>query len=106
MWGKMLNAGQTCIAPDYLLVHASVRERLFELMRRAVARSYGTDPMASPHYGRIVNDAHFERLSVLLQSGDVVFGGETDASERYVAPTLLETVALDDPVMEEKLSRS
>jgi aldehyde dehydrogenase (NAD+) len=102
-WGKYLNAGQTCIAPDYVLVSRDQHDRLVELIRRAVFDFYGNDPKASPDYARIVNDNHFKRLSQLLDSGTAVVGGETDKATRYIAPTVLRDVAADAPVMQEEI---
>ena len=89
-WGKFLNAGQTCIAPDYVLVDESVQDELVEHIRSAVRDFYGDDPQASDDYARIVNGRHFDRLSGLLDGGGKpALGGETDADTRYIAPTVL-----------------
>jgi aldehyde dehydrogenase (NAD+) len=102
-WGKYLNAGQTCIAPDYVLVAREKADQLVELIRRAVFDFYGNDPQTSPDYARIVSDNQFQRLSGLLASGTAAVGGETDKATRYIAPTVLRDVALDAPVMEEEI---
>jgi aldehyde dehydrogenase (NAD+) len=102
-WGKFLNAGQTCIAPDYVLVAHQHADRLVELIRRAIFDFYGNDPRSSPDYARIVNDRHFTRLSGLLDSGTVVVGGETDRATGYIAPTVLRDVTPDSPVMQEEV---
>ena len=102
-WGKFLNAGQTCIAPDYVLVSRDAHDRLIELIRRAVFDFYGNDPKASPDYARIINDNHFKRLVQLLDSGTAVVGGESDPATRYLAPTVLRDVAADAPVMQEEI---
>jgi aldehyde dehydrogenase (NAD+) len=102
-WGKYLNAGQTCIAPDYVLVAQSKADRLVELIRRAVFDFYGNDPKASPDYARIVSDSQFKRVSGLLDSGTAVVGGDTDKATRYIAPTVLRDVSLDAPVMQEEI---
>jgi len=102
-WGKFLNAGQTCIAPDYVLAHESVEEELLTQLRAALRQFYGDDPHRSPDYGRIVNERHHRRLAALLKSGDVVVGGEADESERYIAPTILRNVAEDSPVMADEI---
>lgn len=104
-WGKFINAGQTCIAPDYVLVDRSIKGAFLEHLRGVIQGFYGTDPAQSPDYGRIVGDRHFERLSGLLQSGggQIVVGGQTDATQRYIAPTVLEGVQWDDPIMEEEI---
>jgi aldehyde dehydrogenase (NAD+) len=103
-WGKFLNAGQTCIAPDYVLADEAVRDDLVESIRTAVAEFYGDDPKASADYARIVNDGHFRRLQGLLDSsGATVIGGEHDEGERYLAPTLLVDPDPDAPVMQEEV---
>ena len=102
-WGKYLNAGQTCIAPDYVLVTAGQEERLVEELRRAVFDFYGADPKASPDYARIVNDAHVKRLTGLLDGGQATVGGTIDADERYIAPTVLQSVSDDAPVMRDEI---
>ncbi|HEU5301513.1 MAG TPA: aldehyde dehydrogenase family protein [Acidimicrobiia bacterium] len=103
VWGRFLNAGQTCIAPDYVLVARQHEEHLLELMREAVTDFYGTDPKASPDYARIIDDRHFSRLVSLLDSGTAVTGGDHDAAERYLAPTVLRDVAPDSPAMQEEI---
>lgn len=88
-WGKFLNAGQTCVAPDYLLVHREIVPELTAEIKLSVSRMFGADPRQSPYYGRLIGNEEVERMRRLMESGEVVFGGETDAAARYVAPTLL-----------------
>ena len=102
-WGRFSNAGQTCVAPDYVLVHEAVERELLAHLRAAVTAFYGDDPRTSPDYGRIVNDRNFERLSKMLRDGEVVCGGRADAKERYIAPTILRGVSPDAPVMQEEI---
>lgn len=102
-WGRYLNAGQLCIAPDYVLVAESRRDALVEALAAAIAQFYGPNPKASPDYARIVNDRHFERLSRLLGSGRVAVGGERDAQSRYIAPTVLVDVGPEEPAMQEEI---
>jgi aldehyde dehydrogenase (NAD+) len=102
-WGKFLNAGQTCIAPDYVLVSRGKEDRLVELIRRAVFDFYGNDPKASPDYARIVSDNQFKRLAQLLDDGTAVVGGEIDKATRYIAPTVLRDVPPDAAVMQEEI---
>ncbi len=102
-WGKYSNAGQTCVAPDYVLADAETEEKLVPLLRQTISEMFGDDPQRSDSYGRIVNDRHFERVSAFLDSGEVVIGGETDAATRYIAPTVLAGVAADSPVMQEEI---
>lgn len=96
-------AGQTCVAPDYLLVHDSFVDPLIEHIEEAVKHFFGGDPAANADYPRIVNAAHFERLSGLLDRGRIRFGGKCDAADRYIAPTVIDRVGLDDPVMVEEI---
>lgn len=102
-WGKFFNAGQTCVAPDYLLVQRDVGEELLGRLRRCVTQFYGADPSQSPDFGRIVNDGQFARLCRLLRAGRVVFGGQTDAGERYIAPTAIDRVPPESAIMEEEI---
>lgn len=103
VWGKFLNAGQTCVAPDYVLATPAVAGRLAQQLREAVQAQYGSDPQQSGDYGRIVNDAQFQRLGALLEGQNVAFGGESDAVERYLAPTVLVDVARDSRVMAQEI---
>ncbi|PKL39856.1 MAG: aldehyde dehydrogenase family protein [Spirochaetae bacterium HGW-Spirochaetae-1] len=103
VFGKFLNSGQTCIAPDYLLVNAKVKSRLIEKLKHYITLSYGTDPHVSPDYGRIINDAQFKKLSELLKTGEVIFGGDVDVRDRYMAPTLMDNVKPGDPIMQEEI---
>jgi len=102
-WGRYLNAGQTCIAPDHALVHADVVDAFTDELRRAIRTFYGPDPRTSPDYGRIVNEHHHRRLVGYLADGEVVVGGEHDASDRYLAPTVLHGVADDAPSMTDEI---
>ncbi|MGV8939003.1 MAG: aldehyde dehydrogenase [Allorhizobium sp.] len=102
-WGKFVNAGQTCIAPDFVLVHASVRQALVIRLKAAIAKFYGRDPKESPDYGRIINDHHFQRLSVLLGDGEIIAGGQTETATRYIAPTLIGAVGFDSPIMRDEI---
>ncbi|MDA8313474.1 MAG: aldehyde dehydrogenase family protein [Actinomycetota bacterium] len=104
-WGKFLNAGQTCVAPDYVLVDERVEPALVDALRRTIGTFYGSDPQRSGDYARIVSDRHFERLTGLLAatSGTVVLGGEHDKTERYLAPTVVTGVSGDDPLMDDEI---
>jgi aldehyde dehydrogenase (NAD+) len=102
-WGKFLNAGQTCIAPDYVLVTEGVADRFVEEVRRSVFDFYGSDPHASPDYARIVDDRHYARLVGLLGSGTIGIGGEHDPASRFIAPTVLRDVAADSPAMQDEI---
>ena len=102
-WGKTLNAGQTCIAPDYLLIHRDVKEQFVAEYKRALVGLHGSDASKSRHYVRIVSDRAFERVAGYMNDGVVRVGGRVDASERYIEPTLLDNVALDSAVMREEI---
>ena len=98
-WGKTLNAGQTCIAPDYLLVHPDVKEAFIAAFSEAVRTLHGDDIQAQKHYVRMVSDKAFERVTGYLEEGAVRYGGSVDATERFIEPTLLDGVAPDADVL-------
>ncbi len=102
-WGKFLNAGQTCVAPDYLYVHQDIKAAFVRELKTAIETLYGPDPKASEQYGRIISDRHFQRLEKLIDPDKVVAGGGTDPKARYIAPTLLENVTDSDPIMGEEI---
>lgn len=102
-FGKFLNAGQTCVAPDYLLVQREVKRPLLEAIRRAVRSFYGDDPRTSRHFARVINQRHFDRLERLMDEGEIVMGGERDRSSLYVAPTMIDEPPLDAPIMQEEV---
>ncbi|MFD7282261.1 aldehyde dehydrogenase family protein [Streptomyces sp. NPDC059862] len=101
--GKFLNAGQTCVAPDYVLTDRETARALEAALAKAIEALYGPDPAASPEYGRIVNARHFDRLTALLTSGRQVTGGAYDRETKYIAPTVLAEVSPDAPVMQEEI---
>lgn len=103
VWGKFTNAGQTCVAPDYLLVHADRKEALLEAMIAAIRQYYGSDPRLSPDYGRIINDKRFDTLCQYLRQGTLITGGTTDKLERYIAPAILDHPDIQQPVMQEEI---
>jgi aldehyde dehydrogenase (NAD+) len=105
MWAKHFNAGQTCIAPDYVLAEASIRDRLVELMAATSREFLGDDPEASPDYTRIINDRHFTRVTGLLAGagGTVASGGRTNDATRFIEPTIVVDPDLDAPVMQEEI---
>jgi len=98
-WGKFVNAGQTCVAPDYLLVHRAVAKPMLAALKSTLESFYGPDPAASPDYGRIINERHHQRLTKLLVGQTAFVGGTGDEATRYIAPTILTDVAEDAPVM-------
>ena len=103
VFGKFLNCGQTCVAPDYLLADRRVKDALLEEIARAIARMYGVRPLDSPDYGKIVNEKHFTRLSGLLDREKLVLGGETDPEGLRIAPAVLDGVSGEDPIMQEEI---
>lgn len=102
-WGKFINAGQTCVAPDYLLVHRAIKKQLLEKIVTRLKEFWGEDPSKSPDYGRIVSDKHFVRLSQLLQDGDIISGGSMNSEDRYIAPTIIDKVSFEHKVMQEEI---
>jgi aldehyde dehydrogenase (NAD+) len=103
VWGKFFNAGQTCVAPDYLLVDRSIKKELLEKIKKYIKAFYGDDPSKSPDYARIINENHFNRLSGLLKEGDIIIGGDTNLAERYIAPTVIDNVSLNHKIMGEEI---
>jgi aldehyde dehydrogenase (NAD+) len=102
-WGKCTNAGQTCIAPDYVLTDRATMDRLAPLVQSAVEEMYGPDPQRSNDYGRIVNDAHFERITGLLQGEATAYGGGTERAQRYIAPTIVAPADPHSRLMQEEI---
>jgi aldehyde dehydrogenase (NAD+) len=103
VWGKFMNAGQTCVAPDFVLVDRRVRDELLRALQTAILQFYGADPRQSPDYGRIINRRHFERLTAYLANGRIEYGGQQAAQELYLAPTLLTGMEAEAPVMQEEI---
>jgi len=103
VWSKFSNAGQTCVAPDYVYVHQQVKKQLLDNLKKYILRFYGANPKESKDYGRIVNEKHTERLKQLIDRDKVVVGGESDIENRYIAPTVLDRVGWDDPVMADEI---
>ena len=102
-WGKFLNAGQTCIAPDYLLVQSGIHDRLLKLLAEEIRKNLGTDPSASEAYVRIINTMHFDRLEKLILPEKIYCGGKTRRESLYIEPTILTDIAWDDAVMEDEI---
>lgn len=103
VWGRYINAGQTCIAPDYLLCTKEVQQKIIPAIEKALKQFYGEDPKSSPDYGRIINGRHFERISALLKGCTVAIGGETDEKNKFVAPTVVVNVSPTDGIMQEEI---
>ena len=102
-WGKTLNSGQTCIAPDYILIHEDVKEAFVNAFANEIRSLHGEDIMKDRHYVRMVNDKAFERVAGYFKDGRIIYGGRTDASTRFIEPTLIEDVSLDSPLMTEEI---
>ncbi|MEH2418325.1 aldehyde dehydrogenase [Nostoc sp.] len=102
-WGKFINAGQTCIAPDYLLVNKKIKKNLIDGLEKCLKGFYGDNPANSPDYARIISQKHFDRLVNFLKDAEVIIGGKTQPSERYIAPTVIDNVSLEDSVMQEEI---
>lgn len=103
VFGKFLNSGQTCIAPDYLMVNKKVKGRLLDKIKDTVTEFFGENPRSSQDYGRIINDNQFRKLTELLKTGNVIFGGESDERDRYIAPSIMDNVKPEDPIMQEEI---
>ena len=103
VFGKYLNCGQTCVAPDFILCHKSIQDKLLQELKLQVEKQFGSDPLADSNYGKIINQKHFDRLCRLLQSGELYLGGETDAETLRIAPAIMTHVTIDAPVMQEEI---
>jgi aldehyde dehydrogenase (NAD+) len=103
VWAKFLNGGQTCVAPDYLLVEKGVKEKLIEEIGKQITAIHGENPKESEAFVRIINPRHFERIMKLIDRDKVVIGGENDPDDLYIAPTVLDKVRFDDAVMQEEI---
>lgn len=103
VWGKFLNAGQTCIAPDYLLAHEHIKPKLIAYLKAEITSAYGENPQDSPDFPRIINEKNWKRQLQLLENQTVIFGGQSAVSDFYLAPTLLDEPPLDSLVMQEEI---
>ncbi len=103
VWGKFMNAGQTCIAPDYIYVHENVLDPFIKELKKAIVEFYGEHIHKNEDYGRIVNGKHFDRLSQLIDEEKVIFGGQVIEAEKYIEPTILHPVSWSDPVMADEI---
>uniref|UniRef100_A0A8C0J8T6 Aldehyde dehydrogenase n=1 Tax=Chelonoidis abingdonii TaxID=106734 RepID=A0A8C0J8T6_CHEAB len=103
VWGRCFNAGQTCIAPDYVLCSAEMQEKLLPALRHTITQFFGPEPQESPDFARIISDKQFQRIQALLGSGRMAIGGQTDERERYIAPTVLADVQPSDSAMQEEI---
>ena len=102
-WGKTLNSGQTCIAPDYILIHKEIKNEFVKAFAEEIKNLHGEDIQADRHYVRMVNDKAFERVTGYFKDGNIIYGGRTDAATRFIEPTLIENVPLDSPLMTEEI---
>jgi aldehyde dehydrogenase (NAD+) len=102
-WGKFINGGQTCIAPDYLLVHKSIKNKLIEYIKKYIIEFYGENPIESIDYAKIINKKHFDRLLSLLKKGNIIFGGIDDDVNNKISPTLIDNININDPIMKEEI---
>ena len=103
VFGKYLNCGQTCVAPDYLYCEASIRDKLVQAIREEITAQFGADPLQNENYGKIINQKHFERILGLIDPAKVVAGGNSDAQALRIAPTVMTDVTFDDAVMGEEI---
>lgn len=102
-WGKLINAGQTCIAPDYVFVHADIKDQFVEELKKTIVSFYTKNPLKSNDYGRIINEKHTQRLANLLQNTNIIFGGEIAINQKYIAPTLIDNPDDSLPIMQEEI---
>lgn len=103
VFGKYLNCGQTCVAPDYILCHKSVKEQFIKEVCIQIKKQYGEKPLSNPDYGKIINEKHFNRLRDLIEKNKIVFGGETNKDTLQIAPTVMDNVTWEDAIMQEEI---
>ncbi len=103
VWGKFINAGQTCIAPDYILIQNKVKSKFIELLKSEIRNAYTDHPEESPDFARIINEKNWKRLVAMIESEKVVYGGQSDSKSNYLAPTLIDEPQLDSAVMKEEI---
>ena len=103
VFGKYLNCGQTCVAPDYILCESSIKDEFVKAVVSEIKRQYGEDPLANKDYGKIINEKHFDRICGLIDSEKVIIGGNTNVDTCQIAPTVMDNVTYDDAVMGEEI---
>src|SRR5699024_1746812 len=103
VWGKFTNAGQTCVAPEYIYVNMDIYPKLIKEMKKQIKRFYGKNPLKNEDYVKIINQSHYERLQQLLEAGTIITGGESDAEQLKIAPTLIEDITWYDPIMQDEI---
>jgi aldehyde dehydrogenase (NAD+) len=102
-WGKFVNAGQTCIAPDYILIQKDMKSHFVTYLKEEITKAYGKNPAESPDFARIINVKNWHRLVNMIEPDKVIFGGQSDIKDCYIAPTLVKETSLDSPVMKEEI---
>ena len=102
-FGKFLNVGQTCVAPDYLLIEKSIKEEFLKYFKAEIVKMFGEEPLKNESYGKIINEKHFNRICRLIDKDKIIFGGESDEKSQKIAPTILDNVTLDDACMKEEI---
>ena len=103
VFGKYLNCGQTCVAPDYICCHSSVKDAFLAEVKKQISLQFGEQPLSSSNYGKIINEKHFNRISGLIDKNKVVFGGQTDSETLQISPTVMDHVTYEDKVMQEEI---
>ena len=103
VWGKFVNAGQTCIAPDYILIQKNMKKHFVTFLKEEITKAYGENPAESPDFARIINAKNWQRLFDMIEPEKVIFGGESDLKQCYIAPTLIEETSLENPIMQEEI---
>lgn len=103
LWGKFMNAGQTCIAPDYLIVHKDIKEQLYIALKKWITVFFSENPQNSPDFGRIINKKHFDRLKNYLVESKIIFGGSSNEQKLYIEPSIIEIDDLNSPIMQEEI---
>lgn len=103
VWGKFLNAGQTCIAPDYILIQEEMKSHFVDFLKKEITKAYGKKPKDSPDFARIINEKNWHRLVSMIESDKVIFGGDTDAEDYYISPTLIDENNLKSEIMQDEI---
>ena len=103
VWGKLINCGQTCVAPDYIFAHKDIKAELISQMKQWIAKFYGENPLTSPDYPKIINKNHFDRLNSLIANAQDVWGGESSADTNQIAPAILDNVSWTDEIMQDEI---
>ena len=103
VWGKFINAGQTCIAPDYILIQKDMKSHFIKYMKLEIIKAYGDNPKSSPDYARIINTKNWLRLANMIEENKVIFGGQTDVEDRYISPTLIDESSVDTLIMQDEI---